>query len=110
MSKFKDFGSGPDLSKIEEISFQLHGETFVCKKAVQGKALLNLVKDSASDDPAAAARVVDDFFSQVLTEESLTRFNELLGSEKIVTVETIAEITNWVVEQLSNRPESQPEV
>lgn len=111
MSKFKDFGVGPDLSKLEEVSFQLHGETFTCVKAIQGKVLLNLVKDSASDDPVAAARVVDEFFSRVLTDESLARFNALLADkDKIVTVETLGEITGWIVEQLTNRPESQPEV
>ena len=111
MSKFKDFGSGPDLSTLEEITFQLHGETFTCVKAVQGKVLLSLVKNSASDDPAAAAAVVDDFFSKILTDESLTRFNALiLDKEKIVSVETLGAITGWVVEQLTNRPEAQPEV
>lgn len=111
MSKFKDFGSGPDLSNAEEVSFQLHGETFTCVKAIQGKVLLNLVKDSASEDPVAAARVVEGFFSQVLTDESLVRFNALLSDkDKIVTVETLGEITGWIVEQLTNRPESQPEV
>jgi hypothetical protein len=38
--------------------------------------------------------------------ESFTRFNELLESEdKIVPVETIGEITAWLVEQYSDRPE-----
>ena len=111
MSKFKDFGAGPDLSQLEEVTFQLHGETFTCVKAIQGKVLLNLVKDSASDDPVAAARVVEDFFSRVLVDESLVRFNALLADkDKIVPVETLGEITAWVVEQLTNRPESQPEV
>jgi len=111
MSKFKDFGSGPDLSALEEVTFQLHGETFTCVKAVQGKVLLSLVKDSASDDPAAAAAVVDGFFSKVLIDESLARFNTLiLDKDKIVTVETLGAITGWIVEQLTNRPEAQPEV
>ncbi len=111
MSKFKDFGSGPDLSKLEDVSFQLHGETFTCVKAIQGKVLLELVKDSSSEDPVAAANMVDEFFVKVLTEESLTRFNALLADkEKIVTVETLGEITGWIVEQLTSRPESQPGV
>jgi len=111
MSKFKDFGSGPDLSTLEEVTFQLHGETFTCVKAVQGKVLLSLVKDSASDDPAAAAAVVDGFFSKGFTDESLARFNTLLlDKDKIVTVETLGAITGWIVEQLTNRPEARPEV
>jgi hypothetical protein len=111
MSKFKDFGSGPDLSKLEEISFQLYGEKFECVKAIQGRVLLDLVKSASSDDPIAAAGVVDSFFSKVLTDESLTRFNALLDDkDKVVTVDTLGELTGWIVEQLSNRPESQPEV
>jgi hypothetical protein len=47
MSKFKDFGSGPDLSKLEEISFQLYGEKFECIKAIQGRVLLDLVKGAS---------------------------------------------------------------
>ena len=110
MSKFKDFGKGPDLSSLEEITFQLHGQTFTCVKAIQGKVLLGLVKDSAGNDPVAAAAVVDQFFSKVLVDESLERFNALLlDKTTIVTVETLGEITGWIVEQLTNRPEAQPE-
>jgi hypothetical protein len=111
MSKFKDFGSGPDLSNVEAVTFQLHGETFTCVKAVQGKVLLSLVKDAADSDPAVAAGIIEEFFSKVLVEESLVRFNELLvDKDRIVSVETLGEITGWIVEQLTDRPEEQPGV
>lgn len=111
MSKFKDFGSGPDLSDVEPVTFQLHGETFTCVKAVQGKVLLSLVKNASDNDPAVAANTIEEFFSRVLTEESLVRFNELLlDKDRIVSVEKLGEITGWIVEQLTNRPEAQPEV
>lgn len=111
MSKFKDFGTGPDLSNVEEITFKLHGETFTCVKAVQGRVLLSMVKDASNEDPAVAANVIETFFAQVLTDESLVRFNALLEDKnRIVSVDVLGEITGWIVEQLTDRPEKQPEV
>lgn len=110
MTKFKDFGSGPDLTNVEPITFSLHGETFECLKAVPGKVLLDLVAKSRSQDAADAAETVTSFFSKVLTEDSYKRFDALIGDpNRIVTVETIGEITGWVIEQLGDRPEELPE-
>lgn len=110
MTKFKDFGSGPDLTNVEPITFAIHGETFECKKAVPGKLLLDLVAKSKSADPAEAAGTIDQFFSKVLVTESYERFNALLeDADRIVTVEQLGDITGWVVEQFSDRPEEQPE-
>lgn len=110
MTKFKDFGAGPDTTTSEKITFQIHGETFECIKAVQGKVLLQLVADSGSNDPVIQSATIDKFFSHVLVEESLERFNTLLTDKyKIVTVETLGEITGWLIEQYSDRPEEQPE-
>lgn len=110
MTKFRDFGSGPDLSNVEPVTFAIHGETFECKKAVPGKLLLNLVAKARSVDPAEAAGTIDEFFSKVLESDSYERFNNLLEDpERIVTVEQLGDITGWVVEQFSERPEEQPE-
>jgi hypothetical protein len=110
MTKFRDFGSGPDLTNVEPISFSIHGETFECVKAVQGKVLLELVAKSKSDDPSEAASTIDNFFSQVLTDESYARFDALLlDKNRVVTVESLGEISGWLVEQFSDRPEEQPE-
>ena len=98
MSKFRDFGS-QSLEGREAISFKIHDEEFHCIKAVQG-----------SSDPADQARVIDDFFTNVLVEESLVRFNSLLtDKERIVTTETLADITSWLIEQYTDRPNQQPE-
>jgi hypothetical protein len=74
--------------------------------------MLDLVAQSNnSDDPAAAALIVNKFFKQVLTDESYTRFDALLtDKQKIVTVETLAEITGWLVEEYTDRPTKGPEV
>ena len=109
MSKFRDFGS-QDLENKESVSFMIHGEEFHCVKAIQGRVLLDLVAKSTSEDPAVQASVIDSFFSKVLQDESLERFNLLLeDKEKIVTTETLAEITTWLIEQYGERPNQQPE-
>lgn len=110
MAKFRDFGA-PQVEAKETISFKLFDEEFVCNPSVQGRVLLSIVADTASDDPGTIAMVTDKFFSYALTKESLERFNKLTTSaDTIVTVETLGEIVAWLIEQYSDRPEEQPEV
>lgn len=107
-TRFKDFGTGGATS--EPLSFKLHGQDFHCRPAVQGKVLLDLVSKSSSENQAEATQVIVDFFNLVLTPESSIAFNELLdSSDKIVSVEALGEITGWVVEQYSSRPNQGPE-
>jgi hypothetical protein len=111
MAKFKDFGAGKADENAESISFKIHDEEFFCIPQVQGRLLLSLVKDSSSEDPLVAAGTIDSFFSQVLTDESLERFNDLTTDKhRIVTTETLGEIVGWLLEEYSGRPEAQPEV
>jgi hypothetical protein len=111
MAKFKDFGNGNAPEVGEVVSFKIYDEEFFCVPRIQGRLMLSLVKDSSSDDPIVAAGTIDSFFSQVLTDESLERFNELTtDKEKIVTTETLGEIVGWLLEEYSGRPEAQPEV
>jgi hypothetical protein len=109
MTRFKDFGSGQSLA-VEPISFKLHGEEFNCRPRIQGKALLGLVADSNSDDATVSTQVLIKFFDDALTPESKERFDKLLEDpERIVTVETLGEITGWLIQEYSDRPETQPE-
>lgn len=110
MTRFRDFGTGGAV-EVEAPKFAIHGEEFICVPQVQGKVLLNLVADSSNtDDPAVSARIITEFFDYVLEDESLTRFNSLLEDKKrIVTVETLGDITSWLLEEYTNRPEEQPE-
>lgn len=108
MTKFKDFGAGTPVN-TEPIEFKLHGETFQCRPAVQGKVMLDLMSGfSGGDDNSAtsdAAEVIETFFSVVLYEESYARFNALVvDPERIVSVETLAEIAGWLTEQYASRP------
>lgn len=104
-TRFKDFGTGPK-PKTEPISFRLHGEDFNCVQELQGSTLLHLVADSSGEDPAKAASLITDFFKSVLQDESYVRFEELINSkDKIVTVESLGEITGWLIQEYTDRPE-----
>ena len=108
--RFRDFGSGDSVVK-EPLSFKLHGEEFNCVPMIQGKFLLDLVADSNSDDPVKNAETVTKFFKNVLLDESLERFESLMDDkEKIVSMETLAQITSWLVEEYAERPTERSEI
>lgn len=108
-SRYKDFGAGQDTEK-DPIVFALHGEEFTCLPVIQGKTLMDLVTRSQSKDPVEAMAVVNDFFDKILVEESLERFNNLLEDKnRIVTMETLADVISWLIEEYSARPNQQPE-
>jgi hypothetical protein len=108
-NRFKDFGSGGSTNKTP-LSFKLHGEEFQCYPAIQGKTLLDIVANAEANEGAGAAKVITEFFKACMPEESYLRFDTLLSNpDKIVTVDTMAEITAWLVEEYSSRPTQQPE-
>ena len=103
-NRFKDFGKGGELA-TEPLSFKLHDEDFHCWPNLQGSVLLELAANTSESDNASTVRTMTDFFQQALQPESLDRFNALLKhKEKIVSVETLADITSWLVEEYSARP------
>lgn len=111
MTKFRDFGSGKSVGEKEPVTFKIHGEEFSCREELQGKTLLDLVARSSSEDASEAAKTISNFFENVLLEESYKRFNDLLTHpDKIVSVETLAEISGWLVEVYAGRPEEEPKV
>jgi hypothetical protein len=111
MAKFKDFGgAGKRKKKTEPISFKLYEEEFHCVSEIQGQVLLEFAAKSSSDDPGSSASIIADFFGSVLTDESYKRFSVLVkDKEKVVPVETLAEITSWLMEAYTERPNQQPE-
>lgn len=109
-TRFKDFGADSNVN-LEPLSFKLYGEEFHCHPALQGKVLLDTVKNADADNPGAAATVIEDFFKKSLLEESYDRFQALLSDpNKIVTVETLSEITGWLVSEYSSRPTQGPDL
>jgi len=108
-NRFKDFGSGKTVNDAP-LSFKIHNEDFECYPSLQGKVLLDLVANSNEDDGAAVAKTIDSFFKATLQTESYERFETLLKDpKKIVSVETLGEITAWLVEEYSSRPTVGPE-
>lgn len=111
MTKFKDFGSGTAQDEKEEISFKIYDEQFSCRPDMPGKVLLNLIAKTGGENPADSAQMIDDFFKAVLMPESYERFDALTqDTERVVSMETIGEITGWLVEAYSDRPTKRPEV
>lgn len=110
MTRFKDFGKGI-IAPAEPLSFKLYDEEFFCVSQVQGKVLMSLVASATqNDNPTDSLNIIEKFFETVLMEESYTRFSALLvDKERIVTVETLGEITGWLIEEYTSRPESEPE-
>lgn len=107
--RHRDFGAG-GTENAAPLSFKLHGETYNCRPAVQGKVMLHLISNSDESKPAETAQMVFDFFGKVLLPEDYTRFQTLLESEdKIVKMEVLGDIVAWLVEEYSNRPMLGPE-
>jgi len=109
MARFKDFGI-TNLEDIEPLSFKIQGEDFECIKQVQGKVLMEIVSMSQDADSSVSLELIEKFFSSVLLDESYARFEELLhDKDKIVSVETLGEITGWLIEQYTERPTQRSE-
>src|SRR5210317_1760581 len=100
-TKFKDFGSS-NVEELDEVKFKLYGEEFICRKAVQGKVLLEVAGSFDGENASNANDVIEKFFKAVLETESYERLDALLHDpERIVPVEDLGEITGWLVEQYS---------
>jgi hypothetical protein len=109
MARFKDFGSD-NLDEVEPLSFKLQEEDFFCIKQVQGKVLMEIVSMSQDSGATVSVELIEKFFSSVLVDESYERFEALLhDKDRIVTVETLGEITGWLIEQYTSRPTQRPE-
>jgi len=103
-TRYKDFGVD-DVADLQEVTFKLHGEEFHCRRAIQGKVLLEVAGKASSTDAGNADNIISGFFSAALVPESFERFEKLIHDpDTIVTVETLGEITAWLVEQYSERP------
>lgn len=103
MTRKKSFGGS--VEEVEPLEFELHGETFSCRPELQGATLLTYSKRFASDDLAEVNAAFLDFFGSALKADSYVKFKELCESEdKIVKVETLGEIAEWLIEEYTDRP------
>ena len=108
-TRFKDFGTGTDVSH-EPLSFMIHDETFECYPALPGKVLLDFVSQSSADSPGGLADVIVHFFGKAMKPERYERFMSLIEDpDRVVSMETLGELTSWLVSEYSERPTQQPE-
>lgn len=109
MARFKDFGKGTLINQ-DPLSFKLYDEDFECYPALQGKVLLDFIAQSGGDDGSGMADTIITFFGKTLKPESYERFMALVEDpDRVVSVETLGEITAWLVGEYSDRPTEQPE-
>jgi hypothetical protein len=101
MPRHKSFGSDNPYANAEPVTFDLYDQTFTCKVAVQGAALLRFGQE-ASDNSSAA---VMNFFRVVMDDDNFEQFEELIESEdKIVDAALLGEIAGYLVSEYSSRP------
>mgnify|MGYP003343442515 CR=1 FL=1 len=105
MARFKDFGNPSESVTKEKLSFKLYDEEFECIPALPGKTLLDFAAISASEDGGESAKAITGFFEKVLLPESYERFEKLAEDpDRIVSVETLAKIIEFLIEELTDRP------
>ena len=110
MAKFRDFGSPVSQTDSEPIAFKLYDEEFKCRAQIPGKVMLDFAARSADQENAAAnATVLTDFFKFAMFDESYARFEQLCtDNERIVTIEQLASIVEWLTEIYAERPTQRP--
>jgi hypothetical protein len=105
MARFKDFGAPFNIETAEKLTFKLYGEDFHCFPEIQGKVLLEFSSLSDSENPSESSAAIVNFFKSVMDEESYGRFDDLATDPtRIVSVQTLAEIVEWLVGEYTNRP------
>lgn len=108
-ARFKDFGSGKPVNK-EPITFKLHDEDFEASPALPGVVIIDFVKRSQEADEAGGLSLILDFFKAALLDESYARFAALIEDrDRSVSVETLAEIVEWLLGEYGDRPEEPSE-
>lgn len=104
-TRHKDFGAPLKMSDFEPVTFTICGEEFTCHPAVQGSVLLKFIAGADSNNGGRAAEAMRWFFAQVMSEDEVQRFYDLIdGDEYVIDMQQLAEISSWLVETYSARP------
>lgn len=110
MARHKKFAGGTKVSDFEPLSFDLNGNSFNCKAAIQGSVLLEFVRDADGDSGGDSAKALYNFLSDSMEKEEYDRLQKVLHDpDVIIDIELIGEIVAWLVEEYSARPTMQPE-
>lgn len=104
-ARHMDFGTPSKATDYSPVSFTIAGEDFECKRAIQGKILLDFIGDADSDQSGRAATAMQRFFKEVMSKKEYERFATLTqDSEYVFDMEELAKISAWLVEQYASRP------
>jgi len=103
--RYKNFGSTAVIDDFEPLSFALNEQDFLCRPALPGSVLLDLVKRADGASGAMAAEAVLQFLTMAIDESDRSKWDDLLADpDRIVQMETLGEIAGWLVEQYTARP------
>lgn len=101
--RHKVFSSKPKVKT--PVTFELDGEEFTAVPQVPGARLLDFIADADSGDGGRAAQALVDFLTGVIVEEDRERFVSLIHDpDKVVEIDTLAEICEWMVGEYAKRP------
>lgn len=98
-----------NIEDAEPLTFDVGGEEFTCYPEVQGKTILDIMRNAAEGDEdtrgVMMAVSVLDFFKKVMPESEYERFEKLMEDPKrIVSMDTLSEIMSWLIEEYTDRP------
>ena len=101
MARFKDFDAAEAERKGEPITFALGGREWHATH-VNAANFLTFAR-TISEGGNAAVSGFDDYITGTLAEEERKDFHRVLG-EKDVSLATLMELGQWIVEQASGNP------
>lgn len=103
--RHKNFGDAMRVDDLEPLSFDLCGQTFHCRPAIQSKRLLYFVAQADSDSGAQAGNALHKFLEEVILEDDRAAWKELVdGDEYIIDAQLLGDIVTFLVEAYSGRP------
>lgn len=107
--RHKKFMTKKKISDFQPLSFELNGEEFQVKSAIQGGYLLRFVSEADGEDGSKAANALWGFFEYCMEPAEYERFQKVLDDpETLVEIETIGEIVSYLIEEYTGRPTEQP--
>lgn len=106
-ARHRSFSASDENTPEEEqipVTFDLAGENFTAKADVQGIVLMDFLE--ASDAGGVSSVVAfKSFLKEALDEAEYTRLNSFLRtSPKTISVENIAGVVAYLVEEYTSRP------
>lgn len=107
----KTFKSKVNTERKELADFDIFEETFYIKPALPTSFYIDLMATLAemqeTKNSTAFVRELKPFFRKSLVAESAKRFEKILDSEdKIIDIETLIEIFDYIISETANRPTS----